>query len=155
MLTKNQLNQLRNEITILKDYSNSLYIKKNTVCNFFDSFMKYIDNTYNFNNMDFYELLERHDNIDELYQYYCDSCIDGYDPLLQDDIVGIKNTSVYTGYVIYEIDNYYDSVVSAYLYSSGIKKRTTNKLYYSIKKDDYFFIKNGKRQYMKDFQKIN
>ena len=161
MLTKNQLKQLRNEITInsvfLKDYSNSLYIKEKTAFYFFDSFMDYIDNTYNFNNMDFYELLEIHDNIDELYQYYCDSCIDGYDPLLQDDYIAYFNNLIYAGCVIYNIDDYKVVCATYYMNKYGnmiINKITRNKVYYDNDGDSYIKKCNNK-YYLSNFIKTN
>ena len=46
MLTKNQLYNLRKQVTInsvmLKDYSNNMFISEKTACNFFDSYIEYL-----------------------------------------------------------------------------------------------------------------
>lgn len=73
MLTRLQLRQLRNEITInslfLKDYSNTLDIDPKKVYNFFDSFLDYIFEERS-NGLDFYDVLDKYDNISTLYDYY-------------------------------------------------------------------------------------
>lgn len=79
MLTKNELKQLRNEIVLnslfIKDYSNSLGVGEKKTCDFFSSFAEYIDSKAFekcSNGSDYYEELERLDNIDELWNYYID-----------------------------------------------------------------------------------
>ena len=74
MLTKNQLKQLRKEIVLnslyLKDYSNSLYIKEKTACAFFDSYIEYlyeIATEDQFKSKDILDVIDRYDNIDNLY----------------------------------------------------------------------------------------
>ena len=76
MLTRKQLKQLKSEIVLnslfLKDYSNTLYISEKTVYNFFEA---YIENLYDiaasddFNSKDIIDILEKYDNIDNLYNY--------------------------------------------------------------------------------------
>lgn len=163
MLTKNQLKQLRNEISLnsvfLKDYSNSFYIKEKTVCAFFESFLEYIDELAP--GMDFYDAIEKYDNIDILYNYYLDSCIDGYDPLLKDDFIAYKSDCVFFGCVIYDYDIDYDEVVLTATYNHNEKngamilsKMTKNKLYYDYKLEKYYFRKNKRKYYIDDFEKV-
>lgn len=161
MLTKNQLKTLRNEICLnslyLKDYSNSFYIKEKTVCDFFNSFMDHIDDYYNFNNMDYYEVLKKHDNIDEIWKYYCDSCMDGYDPLLQDDYIAYFNNLMQAGCVIYEIDDNKVVCASYYMNKYGnmiINKITKNTIYYDNNGDPYI-KKYGNRYLLSNFIKTN
>lgn len=87
MLTKKQLKQLRKEIVLnslfISDYNNSLYIDNNAVCAFMDA---YLENLCDIASCDGYEgdvidIIHKYDNIDNLYNYYLDSCVDGYDPL--------------------------------------------------------------------------
>ena len=162
MLTKKQLKQLRDEIVLnsmfLSDYSNTLMIKNNTVYNFFDSF---IDDVYNSDpGIDFYEILEKHDNIDELYNYYISLCIDGYDPLLKDDYIAYKNDTAFSGVIIYEINNgNFKPIIAAsyHLNDDGIMvidKITSNRLYIDCI-GDYYFIKNKKRYYLNDFMRVD
>ena len=166
MLTKKEIKTLKNEIVLnslfLKDYSNSLYIKNKTVYSFFDS---YIENLYDiaendgFINHDIYDILEKYDNIDVLYNYYLSLCIDGYDPLCKDDYIAYFNNSVFSGLVIYSINDFYVVVASYGLLgvnnSFNNDKLTINRLHYSVKKDDYYFIKNHRRYYINDFMKTN
>ena len=162
MLNKNQLKQLRSEITLnsmfMSDYSNTLMIKNKTVFNFFDSFIDYIYESSR--GFDFYEILEKHDNIDEIYNYYIDSCIDGYDPLSPDDYIAYKNDTAFSGVVIYEINNGdFKPIITAsyHLNKYGcmvIDKITSNRLYID-NIGDYYFIKNKKRYYLNDFMRVD
>lgn len=90
MLTKKQLKQLKNEIVLnslfMKDYDNTLFIKRDRVCNFFNSFIEYIEEIYTERHghsaYSYNELFKEYDNINNLYNYYC---MFEEDPLLQDD----------------------------------------------------------------------
>ena len=90
MLTKKQLKQLRDEIVLnsifLKDYDNTLFIKRDRVCNFFNSFIEYIEEIYTEKHghsaYSYDDLFKEYDNINTLYDYYKYM---EYDPLLQDD----------------------------------------------------------------------
>lgn len=162
MLTKKQLKDLRNNITLnslfLKDYENWYYIKPQSVCNFFNSFLDYIDNEYNFDNMDLYDLLEQHDNIDEIYDYYIESCVDGYDPLSPDNYIAYYNDGIFAGVLLYDIEYGIDdyAIVASYYMNKYnvmvINKITKNKIYYDGNGDSY--IKKYNRRYLlKDFIK--
>lgn len=160
MLTKNQLKQLRNEICMnsifLKDYSNSLFIKEKTVKLFFDSFMDYIYEEYS-NGLNYYDVIDAHDNIDDLYNYYI-----GFDddPLLQDDYIAYKHLNNSDGIVIYLIDDYilYPTVKTAFmnsnLFNGCFNTRITENRLYESKNNGYYFIKNHQRYYINDFMRV-
>lgn len=160
MLNKKELKQLRNEITLnsvmLKDYSNSLYIKDITACSFFDSYIEYLQELSNSDDIN--DIL-KHDNFNNLYNYYLMLCGGGYDPLCKDDYIAYFNNSVFSGVVVYFINSYY--VVAASYGLLGVNNSfnndriTTNRLYYSSKKDGYYFIKNHRRYYINNFIKTN
>lgn len=158
MLTKNELKQLRNEIVLnsilLKDYSNSLYISEKTACSFFDSFIDYIYNEYS-NGLDFNEVLEQYDNIDVLYDYYIDCCINGYDRLLKDDYIGYIFIGIGYSIVVYAISDYDITVATLENDVRGnprITKITTNRLYYDNTGNAYF-MKYGYKYYIDEIVK--
>ena len=160
MLTKKQLKTLRNEITLnslfLKDYSNSLFIKEKTACNFFDSFIDDIYNNDDVSGLSFYDVLEKYDNIDNLYNYYIESCIDNYDPLLQDDYIAMYNINVYYAIVIHSIeysviDYVYTSMIDGY---KQVKKITKNKIYYDKSGNGYIKVYK-KKYYLSEFMKVD
>lgn len=76
MLTRNELKQLRNEITLnsifLKDYKNSFDIDIKKVYCFFDSYMEYLysladDDKYS---GDAFDVMNKYDNDINLWTYY-------------------------------------------------------------------------------------
>lgn len=82
-LNKNQLKQLRREIVLnsifTNDYKNSFDLDPEQVQTFFDSFIDDIENTtkenpkskdYKLYKKDFHKWLAKHDNINELYNYF-------------------------------------------------------------------------------------
>ena len=78
-LTKEQLHQLRREIILgslyISDYRNSFGIDPNTVCDFFDSFLSYLNSEMerdvpNYNDAQFFDLLPAYDNAEELWEWY-------------------------------------------------------------------------------------
>ena len=160
MLTKKQLKQLRNEITLnslyLKDYNNSLFIKEKTVCDFFNSYIEYLYEIVSDETLDIYDILDKYDNDNRLYNYYLSCCIDNYDPLLQDEYIAIYNINVYYAIVIYSveyslIDYVYTSMVDGY---RQIKRITKNKIYYDKKDNAYIKVYN-KKYYLSEFIKVN
>ena len=162
MLTKNQLKKLRSEIVLnslfLKDYSNSLFIKEKTACDFFNSYIEYLyelsdENTQE--KLDFYDILDRFDNIKNLWDYYF---IFEDDPLLQDDFIAIKHLSNSFGIVIYNVNNDNSITCASYGLLGGNNqftndKITKNKVYYDSIGDPYI-IKYRQRHYLKDFMKV-
>lgn len=164
MLTKNQLKQLRKEIVLnslfLNDYNNSLFIKEKTACAFFDSYIEYlyeIAHENNFKSNDITDVLNKYDNIENLYNYYL--CYEN-DPLLQDDYIATKHINNSDGIVIYNIEsqhiNNYALVAihylsGLYIFNTKIKKY---KLYYACKRG-YYFNYNKIRYYIDDFIKVN
>ena len=160
MLTRKQLQSLRKQVVLnslyYSDYSNDLYISEKTCYNFFDSYVEYLyelASENNDNDLDIVDVVKKYDNINNLYNWYL--CY-GDDPLIKDDFIGIYNDSVYTGVVIYDFKyDYDDYAITSYLYCSGIARITKNKLYYGSKRDDYYFIKNHRRYYIKDFNRVN
>ena len=159
MLTKNELKQLRSEITLnslfLKDYENTLFIKPETVYNFFDSFLDYCYENENYM-LSIGDFLEKHDNINELYDYYL---IYESDPLIKDDFIAHLFLTLYDAVVIYEIDNDYVITAFYHRFSKHIigettSKLTKNKLYYNYA-GDLYFIKNHRRYYINDFTRID
>lgn len=75
-LNKEQLWQLRQEIVLnslyLRDYNNSFNIDQQECCTFFDG---YVESLYMYegnNNADFFEIAEKHDNIENLYGFWCE-----------------------------------------------------------------------------------
>lgn len=169
MLTKKQLKQLRADICLnsiyYDDYSNALYIKESTAMAFFDSYIEYI---YDIARCDGYDdgsdiftIIDNYDNINNLYNYYCDSCIDGYDPLTQDAFIASKAINNSDSVVIYAVydDVFYPHVLVAYYYLSGLYMKASSikkhKLYYSSRYDDYYFILNKTRYYLNNFIRCN
>lgn len=163
MLSKKELKQLRKEIILnsvfLKDYNNSLYIKEKTACDFFNSYMEYLQELSDSKELDD---IFKHDNFNNLWNYYLLLCHDGYDPLCKDDFIAYFNDCVFSGCVIYDIKLDYDySVIAASYVSRGVNgnfnsdKVTINKLQYDRKKEGYYFIKNHRRYYINDFMKTN
>lgn len=167
MLTKKQLINLRKNICLnslfLKDYENDLYIKNKTVCDFFDS---YIENLYdiakneNFKSDDIIDIIDKYDNAENLYNYYIDSCVDGYDPLIKNDYIAYHNESLFAGCVIYDVRyGVYDYILCASYYINKygymiINKLTKNKIYYdSI--GDVYIKKYNHRYYLNNFIKTN
>ena len=154
MLTRKQLKQLRNEIVLnslfLKDYSNTLYISEKTVYNFFEA---YIENLYdiaasdNFNSKDIIDILEKYDNIDNLYNYYIDSCIDDYDPLLKDDYIAYIFIGIDYSILIYDVSDY--KIKVAAMINNKISKITSNNIFYDNNGDPYF-KKYGYRYYLNE-----
>lgn len=168
MLNKKQLKQLHDGIVLnsllLKDYSNTLFIKEKTACAFFDSYIKNLNDIAaenNDQNIDIYDLIDKYDNIDNLYNFYNDLCIDGYDPLLQDDYIAYKHINNSDGIVIYLIDDYilYPTVKTAFIYSNlfngSVNTKIKNNKLYESKRNGYYFIKNHQRYYINDFMKTN
>lgn len=168
MLTKKQLKQLRSEITLnslfFNDYSNTLYIKNKTACVFFDGYMEYIydlatEEKHN-NNLNVFDVIDEYDNIINLYNYYCDCCVNGCDPLLQDDFIASKSINNSDAIVIYNIENsyIYNCVLVAFCCLDGLCMKSTKikkyKLYLSSK-NGYYFKVNKIRYYINDFIKVN
>ena len=163
MLTKNQLKVLRAEITLnslfIKDYENTLRIKEKTVCAFFDS---YIDNLSDLASCDGYEgdiidIIDKYDNIDNLYNYYIDSCVDGYDPLLQNDYIASISITAFHGVLCYYISDYLIIVASYYTNKYGhmvINKITNNNIYYDSDGAAYFF-KDRYKYYLSELVRRN
>lgn len=153
MLTKKELKQLRNEITLnslfFKDYSNTLFIKEKTACNFFDSYMEYLSDNFKCKDIDD---IFKHDNLTNLYDYYFSF---EYDPLKRDDFIAYKSIYNDCALVIYKIDyDINECVLSAFINSNTSDKPRYNKLYYDYVKYEYYFIKNRKKHYISDFLKI-
>ena len=154
MLTKNELKKLRNEITLnsvfLKDYSNSLYIKEKTARAFFDSYMEYLNELSDSNELD--DIL-KNDNFINLWNYYLSY---ENDPLLKNDFIASKSINNSDSIVIYGVNGF--KVITACLYLSGLNmkqsKLTRNKLYYD-NGGDIYFIKDKKRYYLNDFIRVN
>lgn len=154
MLTRKQLKQLKNEIVLnslfLKDYSNTLYISKKTVYNFFEA---YIENLYDiaenddFNSKDIIDIIDKYDNIDNLYNYYINSCIDGYDPLLKDDYIAYIFIGVGYSILIYDVSDY--KIKVAAMIDNKISKITSNSIFYDNAGDPYF-KKYGYKYYLKE-----
>lgn len=76
-LSKRQLKQLRKEIVLnsiyIKDYDNSFNFNKNFICDFFGGYCEELNTIYNADNKrDFFDIVRKHDNIKNLYNYYCD-----------------------------------------------------------------------------------
>ncbi len=78
MLTKNQLLQLRKEIVLnslyYSDYKNSFGIDEHIVCNFFDSYIEYLQELEKENNEDlsiddFFNKYDTHENLIDYYFY--------------------------------------------------------------------------------------
>lgn len=160
MLTKKQLKQLRNEITLnslyLNDYNNSLFIKEKTACNFFEGYIEYLYEIANNETLDVFDLIDKYDNVDNLYNYYI-----GFDddPLLQDDFIAYKHINNSDSIVIYKIDDYilYPTIKTAFMCLHGLYYENTKikeyKLYESIKNGYYFKI-NNTRYYINDFVRV-
>ena len=161
MLTKNQLKQLRKEIVLnslfLKDYNNSLYIDKKTCYLFFDG---YIENLYdmakneNYKNKDITDIINKYDNIENLYNYYL--CFEN-DPLIKDDYIAYCCDGIYAGMVIYDINDYKVVNASYYIDKYGnmiINKITSNTIYYDNIGDPYI-KKYGRRYLLSNFIKKN
>lgn len=81
-LSKTQLKRLRSDIILcslyLKDYKNRYNLNPDQVCNFFDAYADYLlelmktDNVTNDYDSMFFDLLPAYDNINNLYDFYCD-----------------------------------------------------------------------------------
>ncbi len=90
MLSKLQLKRLRNDIKLnslyYSDYQNRYNINEKQVCDFFDSYIQYLNELEQENiqeglqqkELDFNGFFEKYDNIENLYNYY--NCYD-IDPL--------------------------------------------------------------------------
>ena len=157
MLSKRQLKELRKQIILnslyLKDYDNNLYIKSKNVCDFFDSYIEELSEKYNTNDID--EIL-KHDNIDELWNYY--KYLE-FDPLFQNDYIATKSLTNFSSIVIYDVnyglDNY---VIIAFVYSKDLNgssnsKLTKNKIYCDNDGNAYF-IKNKCKYYLSEFVRV-
>lgn len=161
MLTKNQLKTLRSSVALnslfLKDYSNSLYIKKDNVRAFFDGYMEYLNELAKNDalNGDVIDIIAKYDNINNLYNYYLmfDS-----DSLLQNDFIASKPINNSDAVVIYDVinglDNYY--VLSSIIYLSGYTSKNTKIVKNMIHRDsqgDAYIIKYNNRHYLDDFMR--
>jgi len=159
MLTKNQLKQLRKEICLnslfLKDYNNSFYIKEKTVCDFMDSYIEYLHELASDDNYNGDDVIDRYDNIDNLYNYYC---LFEDDPLIKDDYIAVCTLSYFNGVLIYDIDG--DDVITASYYNEGcnnvmhINRITKNNIYYDSIGDPYI-IKDKTRYCLSDFIRVD
>ena len=87
MLTKNELWELRGQITLnsiyVADYRNDMGIEEHKSCDFFDGYVSYLDELIkedypNAHDNDWFGLLNSYDTIDNLWGWYC--CFDE-DPL--------------------------------------------------------------------------
>ena len=159
MLTKKELKQLRNDIILssvfVNDYNNTLFIKAKTASAFFDSYIDYLCDLAsddNFNG-DIVDIMNKYDNIDNLYNYYL--CYED-DPLLKDDFIATQHINNSDGIVIYSINDY--SVIASCWFLSGLYMNYTPlkkyKLYNSVKNGFYFNF-NKRRYYIKDFIRVN
>lgn len=162
MLTKNKLKQLRNEITLnsldLKDYSNTLNIKEKTASSFFDSCMNELLEKASADGFhgDIIDIIDKYDNIDNLYNYYIESCVDGYDPLLQDDYIASLSISALNGVLCYFVNDLIITVASFYINRYGymiINKITSNSIYYDNDGAAYFF-KDKHKYYLSELVRV-
>ena len=87
MLTKNELQELRSQISLnsiyVADYRNNMGIEEHKSCDFFDGYVDYLDELIkedypNAKDNDWFGLLCEYDTIDNLWEWYC--CFDE-DPL--------------------------------------------------------------------------
>lgn len=87
MLTKNELQKLREQITLnslyIADYRNDMGIEEHQCCDFFDGFMDYItelmhEDHPNVKDKDYYDFIWKYDTIENLWNWYC--CFEA-DPL--------------------------------------------------------------------------
>lgn len=87
-MTKQELQKLRNEITLnslyTRDYENSFNIDTRQVQDFFDGWLEYCDDDIEYtNDTDYYnQLFDKANNIDNLYDYYI--YMNEEDPLSQE-----------------------------------------------------------------------
>lgn len=158
MLSKNDFYNLRKQVVLnslfINDYNNNLYIKPETVCNFFNSAIEYINDEYKAKNNNDIELSKI--TTKKLYDYYKTmEC----DPLSRDDFIAHYNFTVFNGLLIYDI--FYginDYVLMAEFYHSdvvGMKayKMCKHKIYYD---NDMPYIKhNNQRFNINDFRRVN
>lgn len=158
MLTKNELKKLRKEIILnslfLKDYSNSLFIKEKTAYDFFNSYIEYLYELNDEKLINLWDILDRFDNIKNLWNYYFSF---NSDSLCKDDYIAIKSLMYGYGIVIYDINDNY--VISAAYETIGAENRfsnekiTRNKIYYDSNGDPYF-NKYRQKHYLRDFIKV-
>lgn len=154
-MNKKDFYKLRNEITLnslfLKDYNNSFYIKEKSVCEFFDSAIKYINDCYKEKHgcdIDIFKI-----KISMLYDYY--KYLE-FDPLTYNDYVAYLSFTVFSGLFYYDVifssRNYL--VLSYYFYSELSGLNTTKPRKYKIYSDnegDAFIIFRKQRYYLNDF----
>jgi len=98
--SREDLQQLRNEIVLnslyVSDYNNSFGISANSVCDFFDSFMSFIDDLAKEDNYIYgdnygdhkyphtiWDFFEKYDTIDNLENWY--GCYEGFDWVQYDE----------------------------------------------------------------------
>lgn len=159
MLTKKELKELRKQVVLnsvfVKDYSNNLFIKSDTACDFFTSYMEYlyelaIENK--FNSSDSIEIINKYDNIENLWNWYL--CY-GSDPLPHDDFIAYNFISLYDAVTIYEVIYGINNYVLTGFYTQlnrNVKtsKITKNMIHYD-KQGEPYIMKYRKRYYLKDF----
>lgn len=158
MLSKNDFYNLRKQVVLnslfINDYNNNLYIKPETVCNFFNSAVEYINDEYKAKNNNDIELSKI--TTKKLYDYYKTfEC----DPLSRDDFIAHYNFTVFNGLLIYDI--FYginDYVLMAEFYHSdvvGMKvyKMCKHKIYYDS--DTPYIKHNNQRFNINDFRRVN
>lgn len=156
MLSKKQLSILRNEIVLNSlfrdDYNNSLFIKPEAVQMFFDSFIEYIADYYNTDDLD---IIFKHCTINRIYNYYISYFNDIDDPLLQNDYIASCCLCNYGGIGVLQLDD--DFIVFRHdyktSYNADISKIKKHRLYYDYKKQDSYFIDNNKRYYLSEFMR--
>lgn len=85
-LTKEELWKLRNEVSLgsiyISDYRNSFGFKANSMCDFFESFMSYIQGEMEEDGKEdpgnrFFDYLDEYDTPDFLWRWY--NCYDSFD----------------------------------------------------------------------------
>ena len=162
MLSSKQLKALRKQVVLnslfLNDYKNDLYIKPETACNFFNS---YLDNLYDlaisngFNNLGVFDVIALYDNLKNLKAFYSEY------PIYQNDFIATKCINNFDSLVIYDIDtnSIIPTIKVAYLVNNGCGFATNTeikeyRLYESVKRGYYFMLKN-RRYYIDEFIKTN
>ena len=158
MLSKKQFYSLRSQIVLnslfVNDYKNNLYIKPQTVLNFFDSAIEYIDEDFKENNG---HEIDIHDiKISMLYDYY--KYLD-FDALPYDDYTAYLNFTALDGLLFYDVYDGVDvEVLIAYYYNDNygrlcIQKPRWHKCV-SDRRGNLFIKFRGVKYCLNDFIKI-
>lgn len=144
MLTKKEFYQLRKEIVLnslyLNDYKNSFNIKEKSVCDFFESALEYVNETYKeTHNADIDIFNVKTSKLYEYYKYL------EFDPLQSNDYRGCIAFTAFNGLLFYGFKyGVTDYILVSYYYYDKYGIMVISKPRYYKIYGDYFMYKNQK-----------